>query len=120
MLLDMQSMRQLSLTTLGHRCIRIPQRNDMQKVVDGFMGRWQFLQCAGALDITHIPAENHTDYFNRKGLHSVVMLALVDYWYWFMDIYIRWPGSVHDACILTNSDFLQREKKVPFCQIQGV
>ena len=72
-LLDMQSMRQLSLTTLGHRCIRIPQRNDMQKVVDGFMGRWQFLQCAGALDITHIPAENHTDYFNCKGLHSVVM-----------------------------------------------
>ena len=47
------------------------------------------------------PAENHTDYFNLKGFHSAP--ALVDHRYSFMDIYIGWPGSVHDARVPTNS-----------------
>ena len=38
--------------------------------------------CAGAIDGTHVaiiaPKEDHTDYVNRKGYHSVVMQALVD------------------------------------------
>ena len=65
----------------------------MQHVVDGFMGRWQFLQCAGAptYPLLHLSKTMHTDYFNQKGLHIVVMQALVDYWYRFMDIII---GSV--------------------------
>ena len=100
------------VTTLGHRYIRIPQGNGIQKIVDGFLSRWQFPQCAGAVDGTQIPilapAENHTDYFNRKGFHSVVMQALVDYRYRFMDIYIGWPGSVHDAQVLTNSDLFAK------------
>ena len=100
------------VTTLGHRYIRIPQGNGIQKIVDGFLSRWQFPQCAGAVDGKHIPilapAENHTDYFNRKGFHSVVMQALVDYRYRFMDIYIGWPGSVHDARVLTNSDLFTK------------
>ena len=54
------------VTTLGHRYIRIPQGNGIQQIVDGFLSRWQYPQCAGALDGTHIPvlapAENHTDY----------------------------------------------------------
>lgn len=95
------------VTRLGQKYIKIPQGEDILQVVDGFLSRWQFPQCAGALDGTHIPilapAENHTDYFNRKGFHSVVMQALVDYRYRFMDIYIGWPGSVHDARVLTNS-----------------
>ena len=48
------------------------------------------------------------DYFHHKGLHSALMQALVDYPHRFMDIYIRWPGSVYDACILTNSDLLAK------------
>ena len=100
------------VTALGQRYIRIPQGNDIQKIVDGFLSRWQFPQCAGAVDGTHIPilapAENHTDYFNRKGFHSIVMQALVDYRYRFMDIYIGWPGSVHDARVLSNSDLFTR------------
>ena len=42
----------------------------------------------------------------------------MDYWFRFMDIYIRWPGSVH-VYIFTNTDLFAKEKKVPFCQIQG-
>jgi hypothetical protein len=91
------------VTVLGGTYIRVPQGNDIEKVVDGFISRWQFPQCAGAVDGTHIPtiapAENHTNYFNRKGFHSIVIQALVDHQYRFMDIYIGWPGSVHDARI---------------------
>ena len=47
-----------------------------------------------------------------EGLHFAVMQALVDYQYIYvhgvMDIYIRWPGSVHDAHILANSDLLAK------------
>ena len=77
---------------LSQRYIKIPQGDGMQQVVDGFLGPWQFPQCAGALDGTHIPilapADNHTDYFNRKGFHSIVMQALVDYRYRYIYIYI--------------------------------
>ena len=100
------------VTVLGGTYIRVPQGNDIEKVVDGFISRWQFPQCAGAVDGTHIPilapAENHTDYFNRKGFHSIVMQALVDHQYQFMDIYIGWPGSVHDARILSNSSLFAK------------
>lgn len=63
--------------------------------------------CAGAIDGTHIaiiaPKEDHTDYVNRKGYHSIVIQSVVDCNYRFRDVVIGWPGSVHDARILSNS-----------------
>ena len=50
------------------------------------------------------PRENPLDYFNRKGWHSIVLQALVDHEYKFMNTYVGWPGSVHDARILANSE----------------
>ena len=43
------------------------------------------------------------DYYNRKGYHSMVLQALVDHQYKFMDVYTGWPGSIHDARVLMNS-----------------
>ena len=33
-----------------------------------------------------------------------ILQALVDHEYKFMYTYVGWPGSVHDACIFSNSD----------------
>lgn len=64
--------------------------------------------CAGAIDGTHIPivspSDNHTDYVNRKGYHSVIIQAVVDSKYLFRDTVIGWPESVHDARVLANSE----------------
>ncbi len=38
----------------------------------------------------------------------MLLLALVDHQYRFLDIYIGWPGSVHDACVLSNSEVYAR------------
>ena len=67
--------------------------------------------CGGAIDGTHIPiiapTENHADYINRKGYHSIVMQAVVDSGYLFRDVVVGWPGSVHDARVLSNSHLYQ-------------
>ena len=92
---------------LAGQYIKFPKGQGLRVIVDGFMSKWGFPQCVGALDGSHIkviaPKDNPLDYFNRKGQHSVVLQALVDHDYKFLDIYVGWPGSVHDARVLANS-----------------
>lgn len=86
---------------LLRKYVKMAEGEQLKAVVSGFDNKWKFPQCVGAVDGTHIPIiapkDNPTDYFNRKGHHSIVMQALVDHRYVFQDIYIGWPGSVHDA-----------------------
>ena len=93
---------------LGPQYIKLPQGEGWQAVVDGFRQRWQFPQCAGAIDGSHIPIiappVHAKDYYNRKGFHSIVLQGVVDHQCKFMDVYIGWPGSVHDARVLANSN----------------
>lgn len=74
--------------------------------------KWNFPQCAGAIDGCHIPVRapllNHTDYYNRKGWYSIIIQAVVDADCLFRDIYVGWPGSVHDARVFANSSLYQK------------
>ena len=38
--------------------------------------------------------------------YSVLIQAVVDYKYCFLDIYTGWPGSMHDARVLAHSTFV--------------
>ena len=87
--------------------INFPHNDDLVQVMAGYEEKWGIPMCAGAIDGTHIPIlapeESHTDYINRKGYHSIIMQAVVDCNYRFRDVVIGWPGSVHDARVLSNS-----------------
>ena len=94
-------------TKLLPRYVHFPEGTRLREVVDGFEACWGFPQVAGAIDGTHIPIispqENPSDYYNRKGFHSIIMQAVVDFRGLFLDTYIGWPGKVHDARVFSNS-----------------
>ena len=92
--------------------IKWPQVDKLQEVIDVFEHKWGYPQCAGAIDGSHIPIlapQNfHTDYFNRKGWHSIILQGVVDGNYRFTDITVGWPGSVHDARVFSNSTLFKK------------
>lgn len=92
--------------------LSIPKGEDLSEVMKLYKEKWGFPSCAGAIDGTHIPIqaplENRTDYINRKSYHSIVLQAMVDSKYLFRDVVIGWPGSVHDARVLSNSEIYNR------------
>ena len=84
-----------------------PVGDRLKETVQGFRDRWGIPQCAGSVDGSHIPVRppslRHTDYYNRKGWYSMLVQAVVNHNYLFTDLYIGWPGCVHDARVLSNS-----------------
>lgn len=55
----------------------------IDEIVDGFLSHHGFPQCAGSIDGCHIPIigpeEFAADYYNRKGWHSIILQAVVDF-----------------------------------------
>ena len=91
--------------------VKFPEGDELTGVIDGYK-KFGFPNCGGAIDGTHIPiiapSEHHADYVNRKGWYSVIMQGVCDHRYLFTDVYIGWPGRVHDARVLANSDIYRR------------
>ena len=91
--------------------VQIPTGNRLKDIVDGFEMSWSFPQAAGAIDGSHIPIvrpqESASDY-NWKGYYSIIMQGLVDFRSLFTDVYIGWPGKVHDARVFANTSIYQK------------
>uniref|UniRef100_A0A3Q2XUA1 DDE Tnp4 domain-containing protein n=1 Tax=Hippocampus comes TaxID=109280 RepID=A0A3Q2XUA1_HIPCM len=99
------------VSEMSQDLIKWPVGDLMNENVRKFEERWGFPQVLGGIDGTHIPIirphDCHTDYYNRKGFYSVIMQAVVDSSCRFIDIFIGWPGSVHDARVFANSPLYQ-------------
>ena len=50
--------------------IKFPSGKELRKVVDGFEGRWDFPQCVGAIDGSHIPIYISSRTQPHKLLHA--------------------------------------------------
>ena len=69
-----------------------PQDDELPEVIQGFKQKWGFVQCAGAIDGSHIPvrapAINHTDYYNRKGWYYIIVQIVVDHNYLLSNVLV--------------------------------
>ena len=80
---------------------------EWKEVSDGFSSRWNFHHCVGAIDGKHVeivkPRKSGDLYYNYKGWHSIVMMAMVDANYVFRWCSVGHPGKSSDAGIFNRS-----------------
>jgi DDE superfamily endonuclease len=95
---------------VAHPAMKItyPDGGRLTRVVKGFRDKHGFPNCVGAIDGTLLRCVRPkglegADYFDRKKSFSIAMQAVVGPDCKFLDVYVGWPGAVHDARVLWNS-----------------
>ena len=87
-------------TNLGPELIKFPSTaEELKHAANKFYSKFSFPQVIGCIDGTHIPIkqpiENSHDYFCYKMRYSLNCQAICDEKGSFIDVEIKWPGSVH-------------------------
>ncbi|GFS11557.1 protein ANTAGONIST OF LIKE HETEROCHROMATIN PROTEIN 1 [Elysia marginata] len=87
----------------------VPDKEAWEQIANGFYERWQFPLCASAVDGKHVqlkaPADSSSQYYNYKGHHSIVLMAICDSKFVVIDVGAY--GSSSDGGIFQNSNFFQ-------------
>ena len=94
--------------------IKFPEtEEELTRNIRLFAEKSPFPQVVGAIDGSHIPLKRvpvneRIEYFSRKRDYSIVVQAVADASFKFLDVGTGFPGSIHDARILRLSK-LHRE-----------
>ncbi|XP_044168370.1 protein ALP1-like [Acropora millepora] len=91
--------------------------NDWVGIANEFKEEWHFPNCIGAIDGKHVmmecPKNGGSAFYNYKGFHSIVLLAVCDAKYCFTLLDIGGVGSANDASILSESNIGRLFEKSP-------
>uniref|UniRef100_UPI003AAEB172 putative nuclease HARBI1 n=1 Tax=Centroberyx gerrardi TaxID=166262 RepID=UPI003AAEB172 len=115
------------IKSLESQIIHLPSVDNLEEIGLGFAqlaGSQAFRIAVGAIDGCQVrikpPTEDANCYLNRKLFYSIQLQAVCDHKSRFIDIYVGWPGSVHDSRVLKNSPiFTQRAYPPDGCCILG-
>lgn len=90
---------------MASRFISWPNTSEVKVEFESVCG---FPDVVGAIDGTHIqikaPSAHPERYYNRKGDYSIVLQAVCQSNLVFTHVFCSFPGSVHDARVLRNSE----------------
>lgn len=91
-----------------------PSAEHLKMCAQQFKSKWQFDHCIAAIDGKHIlikaPPNSGSSFFNYKKSFSIVLLALVDADYKFLQIDVGAKGRFSDGGIFASSFIGQRLK----------
>lgn len=96
----------------GFLSFQMPTTSYEWKGVAKQFEKWNFPHCVGAVDGKHItiwpPKDGGSYYFNYKGSHSIVLMAVVNANYEFMYVDVGTNGRVSDGGVWANSSMCAR------------
>lgn len=96
---------------LLHRVIVWPTQEEMQEMQDLFSEASNFPGVCGIIDATHIeirkPSNRGIDHYNRKEFYSIILQGVVAENLLFTNVFVGFPGKVHDARVFKHSPLFQ-------------
>lgn len=94
-------------SNLKNEFLSVPATEKWQSISEEFENQWNFPGCLGSIDGKHIaikaPKNAGSVFFNYKGFHSIVLLAIADAKYAFILVDIGAPGRNSDGGIWSSS-----------------
>ncbi|CAN7950423.1 unnamed protein product, partial [Ixodes hexagonus] len=99
----------IAIASLAREFVTFPTTEaERREVWQGFYAMQGFPGVVGAIDCTHVPIQSPGGvdaerYRNRAGYFSINVQTVSDHRLHIRDIVVRWPGSVHDSTIFSNS-----------------